>query len=116
MVLHGLEGSINIHWSSSGERTTSDTHLAVPFSPRNPQPPLTSILRNTKYCVESFQRRQQDEPKCKFRLKARYKVPEEEALETVSALIDQACQTSQNCDLDRISDGCEDTTVGKATT
>ena len=116
MVLHGLEGSINAHSSLSGGGATSEVHSAFPFAPRDLQPPLISILRNVKYCVESFQQRQKDESRCEFRLKVRHKVPEEEDLETVSAVIDRVCQILRGRDPDRISGGCNNTIIGEAMT
>jgi hypothetical protein len=101
MVLHGLDGSIKAHSSLSGGGATSDPHLSFPFAARNLQPPLISILRNVNHCVESFQRRQQDERRYEFHLKVRHKVPEEEYLETVRALVDRVCQLLQGCDIDR---------------
>jgi len=100
MVLHGLDGSIKAHSSLSGGEGISGPHSAFPFAPRNLQPPLIFILRNVKYCIESFHRRQQDESKNEFHLKVRHKVPGEEHLETVRAVFDRVCQVLEGCDTD----------------
>jgi len=93
MVLHGLEGSIKAHSGSFGGGDTSDSHPAFPFASMNVQPPLISILRNVRHCVESFHRRQQDESRFEFDLKVKHKVLGEEHLETVRAIFDRVCQT-----------------------
>lgn len=97
MVLHGLEGSIKAHSGLSG--ATSGTHSSFPFAPRNLQPPLVSVLQNVKHCVESFHRRQQDESRHEFNLRVRHKVPEEDFLATVRAVIDRVCQILEGCDI-----------------
>lgn len=101
MVLHGLEGSIKADSSLPGGGATSNTHSTFPFALRNHQPPLISVLRNVKHCVESFRRRQQDESRCEFHLKVRHKVPEEEYLETVGALVDKIYQILEGCEIDK---------------
>src|SRR5882757_9903552 len=84
MVLHGLEGSIKAHSSLPGGGDTSGTHSAFPFAPRNLQPPLISVLRNVKHCVESFHRRQREESRHECQLKVT--VPEEDSLGTVGGV------------------------------
>ena len=102
MTLHGLEGSIKADSTlSGGGGATSDTHSAFPFPPKSHQPPLISILRNVKHCVESFRQRQQDESRHEFHLKVRHKVPEEEYLVTVRALVDRVHRILKGCDIDR---------------
>ena len=98
MVLHGLQGSIAAALSSTG--ATPDTHSTFPFPPRDHQPPLISILRNVKHCVESFCQRQQDESRYEFHLKVRHKVPEEEYLETVRALVDRVDRILEGYNID----------------
>ena len=93
MVLHGLEGSIEAH---SGGEPTSSAHSTFPFAPRDQQPPLASILRNVKYCVESFLRRQEDEARQEFHLKVRHKG---ERLETIRTLTDRVCRMLEGCDV-----------------
>ena len=83
MVLHGLEGSIEAH---SGSEPTSSAHSTFPFASRNHQPPLASIIRNVKHCLESFHRRQQDEARHEFHLQVRHKG---EHLETIRTLTDR---------------------------
>ena len=94
MVLHGLEGSIRAHSSLSDD---GGAHSAFPFAPGILQPPLISVLRNVKYCTESFHRRQQDESRCEFHLKIRHRVSGEEHLETIKVVFDQVCQILEGC-------------------
>jgi hypothetical protein len=100
MVFHGLGGSIKAHSSLSAGEGTPNPHSAFPFAPRNLQPPLIFILRNVKYCIESFHCRQQDESRNEFHLKVRHKVPGEEHLETVRAVFDRICQLLEGHDVD----------------
>jgi len=89
MVLHGLEGSTRAHSILSGD---GGAHSAFPFAPGILQPPLISVLRNVKYCTESFRRRQQDESRCEFHLKAR-----DRHLETIKVVFDQVGKILDGC-------------------
>jgi hypothetical protein len=100
MVLHGLDGSVRTHSSLPGGEGTPGPHSAFPFAPTNLRPPLIFILRNVKYCIESFHRRQQDESRNEFDLKVRHKVPGEEHLGTVRALFGRVCQILEGYDVD----------------